>query len=887
MEDNPGARQRPCERIETDSLITEVEKSGIEALQENEKRFRAIFDSVNDAIFIHDLETGAIVDVNQRMCEMYGFSREESLRLRATDSSSGQPPYTEQDALNWLRKAATGEPQLFEWHAKHKTGRLFWVEVNIRRASIAGKDRLLVTVRDITERKKAEAALRESERRYTGLFETLRDGFASVLMNGRIVETNPIFRSMVGYTEEELYDMTYEELTPEKWHHFEANIIREQVLERGYSDVYEKEYIRKDGTIFPLEIRTHLLRGGDGEPLRMWGFVRDITARKQGQEALRENEARAKAMLQAIPDLMFRMDKQGVFLDYKAETEDLYIQSEPNLIGKRNRDVTPPEFADLVDRQIRNTLEAGTLRTFEYQLPIPGRGLRDYEARMAASGTDEVITIVRDITDRKRDAAALQENEAQLRSILRAAPVGIGTVVDRVIVHANDALCAMTGYAQAELKGQNARVLYGTEEDFSFVGREKYRQIAEHGTGTVETRWLRKDGIVIDVLLSSTPLDLHDLSKGVTFTVLDITERKHAEEALKRSEERYRSIFENSPLGIFQSTVEGSFLRVNPALARILGYESPQDVINSVSDLATHIYANPQERAGILQRIRENGGQIISENEYLRKDGTKWIGHLTMSMINDESGTPHHLDGIVEDVTEKKTMEEKLQYTMEQLRTLSRRLLEIQETERRYIARELHDEIGQTLTALRINLKRTESSRTAEPAMAAIHESTAMVETLINQVRNLSIELRPSILDDFGLTAALDWYIGWLSVKAEFKVAFHTDFTEERFSPILELTCFRIAQEALTNAARHSSAKNVYVDLEMLSTELHLTVRDDGKGFNVDRTHKKALEGKSFGLLGMQERATLAGGQLELTSRPGKGTVIHACFPLELKAKAR
>jgi PAS domain S-box-containing protein len=362
--------------------------------------------------------------------------------------------------------------------------------------------------------------------------------------------------------------------------------------------------------------------------------------------------------------------------------------------------------------------------------------------------------------------------------------------------------------------------------------------------------------------------------------VRDITARKQAEAALKRSEERYRSIFENSPLGIFQSTLEGRFLRVNPALARILGYESPQDVIDSVLDMATQVHACPQQRAGILQQMEENDGQIICENEYLRKDGRKWIGHLTMSIINDEKGIPHHLDGIVEDVTEKRTMEEKLGDTMEQLRTLSRRLLEIQETERRYIARELHDEIGQTLTALRINLKRTERSKTGEPTLAGIIESTAMVDALINQVRNLSIELRPSILDDFGLTAALDWYIGWLSVKAEFKVAFHTDFTEERFSPILELTCFRIAQEALTNAARHSSAKNVYVDLEMLSTELHLTVRDDGKGFNVDRTHKKALEGKSFGLLGMQERATLAGGHMELTSRPGKGTVIHACFPL-------
>jgi PAS domain S-box-containing protein len=453
MEDNTKNGPPPRERIEMGSRITEIERSGNEALQESEERFRAIFDSVNDAIFIHDLETGAIVDVNQRMCEMYGFTHEEALRLRATDSSSGEPPYAEQDALNWVRKAATGEPQLFEWLAKHKTGRLFWVEVNMNRATIGKKERLVVTVRDITEREKAEAALRESERRYAGLFEALRDGFVSVLMNGRIVETNPFFRSMVGYSEEELNSMTYEELTPEKWHSLEENIVQEQVLKRGYSEVYEKEYIRKDGTVFPLEIRTHLLRDENGEPVRMWGFVRDITDRKQAEETLQE------------------------YLKAVEGSEDMIAT---------------------IDRDYRYCLANTAFLRY--------RGM----------GKEQVIG---------RSAAEI-----------------LGKDVFEKIVKGNLDKCFRGEVVHYEMK-------------------HTYPELGDR-----------------ELLISYWPIGGPHGIDRVTTLIRDMTEQRYTEAELKRSEEKYRSIFENAVEGIFQTTPEGRYLSVNPSLARMYGYDSPEEM---------------------------------------------------------------------------------------------------------------------------------------------------------------------------------------------------------------------------------------------------------------------------------------------------------------------
>ncbi len=279
-------------------------------------------------------------------------------------------------------------------------------------------------------------------------------------------------------------------------------------------------------------------------------------------------------------------------------------------------------------------------------------------------------------------------------------------------------------------------------------------------------------------------------------------------------------------------------------------------------------YERLEERTGELVRTNQELGREIREHKKTEKKLNKYRGHL-------------------EELVKKRTdaarkTNEQLQATTAQLRALSHRLLEVQEIERRNIARELHDEIGQSLTALRIGLKRIQRSKTARSTPEIVDENLKIVEGLIKQIRNMSIELLPSILDDFGLVAALEWYINWLAERAGFTGTFHTKFTEERLSPLIEVTCFRIVQEALTNVVRHSGARNVRVDLAEHDGELHLTVKDDGTGFDVEKMRGNALKGRSFGILGMQERAALAGGRLAFESQAGKGTEVHAYFSLEV-----
>lgn len=232
---------------------------------------------------------------------------------------------------------------------------------------------------------------------------------------------------------------------------------------------------------------------------------------------------------------------------------------------------------ELIER-IRHGLKGEEWRG---ELTRPVRG-KFFLCRIAPAVSNEgkkgVSVLLEDISDRKRDEERIRQSEGRLRSIFKASPVGIGVVSRRVLLEVNDRLCQMTGYTAAELIGQSARVLYPTQQEFDRVGLEKYSQLQLSGTGSIETRWMKKDKTVIDILLSSTPLDPGNLNGGITFTALDITERKRAEQALRESEDRYRKLVEISPDAVLLHR-DGKIIYVNPAAVRLAGAGGSEDLI--------------------------------------------------------------------------------------------------------------------------------------------------------------------------------------------------------------------------------------------------------------------------------------------------------------------
>jgi PAS domain S-box-containing protein len=301
-----------------------------EALRASESRFRATFESAAVGM-AHVAPDGALLRVNRRLCEIVGYPAEELQTKKFQDIT--HPDDLDSDLVQ-VRRILSGEIESYGLEKRYlrKDGAAVWIHLTVGcvRDADSRVEYFIVAVQDISARKHAEEELRQSEARYRTLHESLRDAFVQVSMDGRIIEYNALYRQMLGYAPGELRALKYQELTPERWHAFEDAIVRDQILPRGYSDVYEKEYRRKDGTIIPVELRTVLARDETGRPSAMWAIVRDITERKQHEQHLhvvmRELAHRSKNLL-AVVQAMVRQTA------HHAEDIEAFISQLDSRIG--------------------------------------------------------------------------------------------------------------------------------------------------------------------------------------------------------------------------------------------------------------------------------------------------------------------------------------------------------------------------------------------------------------------------------------------------------------------------------------------------------------------------------------------------------------------------
>jgi PAS domain S-box-containing protein len=397
---------------------------------------------------------------------------------------------------------------------------------------------------------------------------------------------------------------------------------------------------------------------------------------------------------------------------------------------------------------------------------------------------------------------------------------------------------------------------------------------------TVETRFPTLDGWY---LVASYPLlDAKGIQSGAVSAVRDITQSKEAQEALReidneqkrtqaaleQAEEKYRGIFENATEGIFQSSPDGRFIAANPAMARIFGYDSADELINDLRDIASQHYVDPRQRTIFEELINEKGVVRGFELQAYRKDGSIIWTSEHVRAVRDETGAVLYYEGIVEEVTQRKQVEaERVE--------LLRRLVSAQEDEQRRISRELHDQMGQSLAALLLGLKSLKDSVKEESTLESIHRLQDITNRIAEEMHSLIRELRPTALDDLGLHTALANYLEEWSQRSSVAIDFHSNgLLDQRLGTQLESTIYRIVQEAVNNTIKHAKAENISIILEKRGKRILLIVEDDGIGFDAEALLKTPARNRRFGLLGMQERVALMGGSVSIESTPGVGTTV-------------
>jgi len=374
----------------------------------------------------------------------------------------------------------------------------------------------------------------------------------------------------------------------------------------------------------------------------------------------------------------------------------------------------------------------------------------------------------------------------------------------------------------------------------------------------------------------------------------DITERKHAEEALRQSDQRYKNFISHSHEGVWRVGFDqpipidlpedevyarilqyGYTAECNLAHARNFGYSTPEEMTGM--RLRDQIIPSDRERWESL-RSAIRGGWRSRTIEYRGLDKAGNPGHFLRTEIPIvENGMLVHVWGITRDISDVKRAEEERERTLEQLRALAGRLQSIREEERQRVAREIHDQLGQALTAIKIDL--SSLVRELPPELEQPSKRTLSIFKLVDEtiqvVRRISTELRPGILDDLGLVATIEWAGEEFEARTGTKCRLDLPQEDIVIDPESATAIFRIFQETLTNVARHADASEVHVRMAKENGDLTLEVHDNGKGIREDRLSN----GESLGILGMRERAILLGGELTIGGGPGKGTTVSVRIP--------
>lgn len=839
------------------------------------ERLRFVLDNAADAVFVIN-SLGRYIYVNRMASTMLGYPVEELLTLAITDIvPDKERGVTHADFQQLLKDGRLRKEVML----KRKDGRLAPVELNAVRLPDGN---LYAACRDISEQKAVAEHLALFKRQNDLILNAAGEGICGVDTYGTIIFANPAAAKMLGFAEGELFGQSLHAVShhtrPDGSPYPVADCPILASLNSGMTCHEGDEFFwRKDGGTFPVEYTSTPIVD-KGETIGAVVMFSDITHRRQAGETLREWRQFIEYATwgMATGDALSRTIKLA-----NPAFARMHGYTVEEMQGMKVDDLYAPESRPDFQRFSTTLLDAGQLSFECMRLRKDGS---TFPAQVDVSIVDGVdgkasyIANVQDITQRRQAEDALHESEELFRTLFNGItdaifvlPVASDGVPGQFVV-VNNVACEWLGYTHQEMLAMSPLDIDAPDTGIDIVPIVK--RIAAGESVTFEQILVAKDGRRISVELKANPLLLHG-QRAVMTMARDITERKKIEMALRWSEERFRSTFEQAAVGIAHAAPNGAFLWLNQKFCAIVGYPREELMRMSFQDITYP--ADLDKNLGYMRLAL--AGEISSyamEKRYVRKDQTLvWVS-LTVTHLRKDDGTPNYSVGVIEDITERKRTEQ-------QLRDLSLHLQTVREEEKASIAREIHDDLGGTLTALKMEAywlaRKLPAEKEMVPLLEHVEAMDALLDSAVVATRRIITELRPTILDDLGLLAALEWQCEQFHKRTgiECRIGGGESMGDAgELDKVRSINLFRIFQEALTNVSRHSGASRVEVELRRSDDEIVLSIGDNGCGL----PEGHAIGPASYGMRGMTERVEQLGGRIEFDNLPGGGLKLSVRLPL-------
>ncbi|HXU92365.1 MAG TPA: PAS domain S-box protein [Gallionella sp.] len=751
---------------------------------------------------------------------------------------------------------------------------------NIRLAAERGADGEITGVlaigRDITAIKRAERELHLLNRALDNSF----DATYLVDFDLRLRYVNEAAVRELGYSRQELQSMSLLDIDPNVTREMVQGLMQQTAAAGRFPGTVESQHRRKDGTTFPIEIGASTFIY-EGESLFLTA-VRNITERKEAEQRLHEKSEAIRAVVENSPDPIVRYDAQLRRVYVNPATQRLFGLPHERILGE-TQEAGSPLYGD-IRPMLKQVFESGkecrTEQPFRKTDGQQGWGDLRLVPEFGPDGSVATVLLIgHDVTDRKRSEDALAAREREFRTLAEHIP-------DTIIRYDAQGRKIYVNTAVANFIGAEADSLIGRTPQETLPTRradqaDAYVANLRHTLDSGEPR--ETEVLLHHAKLGERVLNVKFVAErdesgeivGALMVGRDITAMKAIESELMEREQRYREIFDNAVEGMYllEVTENGRFrnIDVNPALAKSTGIPREAMIGQFVDDTV------PGEAARqTVEKYRRCvvAGETITENIELDLPAGKRCYLSTITPIYF-GGRIHRLIGISRDITDLKRVQRELEESRAQLRGLTARREETREEERKYIAREVHDELGQILTGLQLNVSVLTHKFAADspPLREQLKETMMLTDKALGVARNVASALRPAALD-MGIASALEWLAGRFGKNTGIQCEAHIEDMDIQIEESQAIALFRIVQESLTNVARHAKAGRVDILFGKAGDDYSLKVRDNGAGFD-----PRAKSKDSFGLVGMRERALLLGGEVIINSKPGGGTEIEVRIP--------